>query len=99
MRGDKDGDALLRHLVNQIPELTARNGIDAGGGLVKKDDGRPVQNGAAQRQPLLPSAGQRAGDEILLPFEVGHCERPLNAFVEFFGEARCRGRQRDADFR
>ena len=60
MRGDKDGDALLRHLVNQIPELAARDGIDAGGRLVEKDDGRPVQHRAAQREPLFPSAGQRA---------------------------------------
>ena len=84
VRGDKDGDALLRHLVNQVPELAARDGIDSGGGLVEKEDGRPVQHRAAQRQALLPSARKRAGNEILLALEIGHLKRPFDAFLKIF---------------
>ena len=75
VRGDEDGDALGGHLVNQVPELAARDGIDAGGGLVEKQDGRLVQHRAAEREALLPAAGERAGDEIFLALEV----RPFRA--------------------
>ena len=66
MRSYKNGNALLGHLMNQIPELAPRNGIDAGGRLIEKDNRRLMQHRAAQRQPLLPSARQRAGNQILL---------------------------------
>src|ERR1022692_1056529 len=55
MRSDKDSDAFTGHLVNQIPELAACNGIDTGGWFVEKNDGRLVQYGATQREALLPS--------------------------------------------
>ena len=44
-----------------------------------------MEHGAAKREALLPSAGESAGDEIFLPFEVGHLERPLDALFEFCG--------------
>ena len=81
----KDSNSLLGHLMNQFPELTPRNGIDAGGRLIEKDDGRLVQDGATQRQPLLPAARQRSGDQILLPFEIGHRERPFDPFLKLIG--------------
>ena len=83
VRGDKDGDAVFGHMVNEIPELPARDRIDAGRGLIKKQDGRLVQNGAAQRQTLFPAAWKGAGDEILLAFQVGHFKRPFDAVFEF----------------
>jgi hypothetical protein len=39
---------------------TPRDGVDARGRLVQKQDRRIVQDGAAQRQPLLPAARERA---------------------------------------
>ena len=60
MRADEDGVAGGGKLVDQIPEGAARDGVDAGGGLVQKQNGRFMQDGAAQRQPLLPAAGEQA---------------------------------------
>src|ERR1035437_7882582 len=77
VRGDKNRNSLLGHQVNQLPELASRDGIDAGGRLIEKDDGRLMQDSAPQSKPLLPTSRQRSGDEILLAFKVGHLERPF----------------------
>src|SRR5579863_554161 len=81
MRRDKDGYALPSHLMNQFPELTTGNWVDAGSWLIEKNDWRFVQHRAAQRQPLFPSAGQCSGEEILLTLQVRHLQRPLNSSV------------------
>ena len=47
-----------RHVLDQPPELAARHRIDAARRLVEKDDARLVQDGAAERQPLTPAAGE-----------------------------------------
>ena len=85
MGGDEDGNAFLGHMLNQVPELAARDGIDAGGWLVEKQNGRLVQHRATQRQALFPPTGERSGNQIFLPFEVGHFERPLDAVFELGG--------------
>ena len=72
MRRDQHGDALARQLADEIPELPARERIDAAGGFVEKDDGRLVEDGAAERQPLPPAAGQIARQRALAAFEPGH---------------------------
>src|SRR5262249_21722879 len=43
--------------------------------LVEEDDRRLVQDGAAERQTLTPSAGQVAGPGVLAPLESGHLQR------------------------
>ena len=85
MRGDKDSDSLLSHLMNQFPELAPRERIHARGRLIEKDDRRLVQDSATQRQTLLPASRQRSGDEVLLSFEVGHFERPINPLLKIAG--------------
>jgi hypothetical protein len=59
MRRHQDGDTVGGEVMNQIPEAAAGDRIDAGGRLIQKQDRRVVENGAAQRQALLPAARQR----------------------------------------
>ena len=42
-----------------------------------------MQHRAAQCKALLPPSRKRAGDQILLAFEVRHFQRPFNSFFEF----------------
>ena len=51
-------------LEEQIPQLPAGDGVDARGGLVEKQQLRLVDQRAGQREPLLPSAGERAGELV-----------------------------------
>src|SRR5262249_1840170 len=44
----------------EIPELAARDGVDAGRGLVEKQDFRAVHQRAAERELLLHTTGERA---------------------------------------
>src|SRR5437867_13368664 len=84
MRGHQDAAAGLGKLINQIPESAARNGDDAGAGLVEKHDGRIVEDGATERQALLPSAGEFARHGRAALLETGHLEdviSPLAAKV------------------
>ena len=55
VRGDEQRDSLGRKLEEQVPEVTASHRVDAGCRLVKEDQVGPVQQGAGQRQPLLPA--------------------------------------------
>src|SRR5438477_5512863 len=59
--GDKEGDAVAGKLEQQVPELPARDGIDAGRRFVEKQQLRLVEHGAAQRQTLFPPAGKLGG--------------------------------------
>ena len=56
---DHDRDAALDHGIDVRPELAASEGIDAGGGLVKEEDGRVVHDRAGECQPLLEAEGER----------------------------------------
>ena len=62
--GGGDNDAHLRPAradrVDEVPELAAREGIDAGGRLVEDEKVRVVDEGAAEAQLLLHAAGQFA---------------------------------------
>ena len=55
-RGHEDGDAVLQQLIQDRPEIAAGNRIDAVGRLVQKQNLRPVQQRAHQRQLLLHAA-------------------------------------------
>jgi hypothetical protein len=58
MRGNKESDAVPGKLEQQVPKLAPRDRIDARGRLVEKKQLGFVQHGAAERQALLPSAGE-----------------------------------------
>src|SRR5258708_34572152 len=53
MRGDEKGDAVAGKLEEEIPELAARDGVDAGGGLIEEKEFRLLQHGAAECEGLL----------------------------------------------
>ena len=60
VRRDEHGDAGSREMIDEAPELAPRDRIDAAGRLVEKHDRRLVQDGAAEREPLTPAAGEIA---------------------------------------
>src|SRR5207248_4042344 len=71
-------DARSREILDEAPELAARDRIDAPGGLVEKHDSRFMKDGASQREALAPSAGQLARLRVLPPLQACHLqnERP-----------------------
>ena len=69
-------------VVDQPPELPARQRIDAAGRLVEEDDRRLVEDGAAEREPLPPAARQVAGQRALAAAEAGHVEHERAPRVE-----------------
>ena len=77
--GDDEGDALGGEVVDDRPEAAAGDGIDAARGLVEEDQARVVEQRAGEGQPLLPAAGERPGDEVLLAAEVRHADGPVEA--------------------
>src|SRR5579871_2233384 len=58
MSRDKKGDALRGEFEEKIPQLTARDGIDASGRLIEEEQFRFMEHGAAECEALLPSAGE-----------------------------------------
>ena len=75
MRGDEKRDAVAGKLEEQIPELAASDGVDAGGGLVEKKKLRLMQHGAAEREALLPTAGKLRGQAIQIRSEAVELRR------------------------
>ena len=63
--GDQHGEAVSGETVNLVPEFAPRLGIDARGRLVEQQQLRAWQRAGAERQPLLPAAGQIAGELLL----------------------------------
>jgi len=81
MRSHKDGNS--RSAFDESdPELAARDRINAGGRLIEKDNGGPVQYGATQGQPLLPAAGSvpviRFSWPLRFAIESAHSIRSLS---------------------
>ena len=90
VRGDEQRDALGGELEQQIPQLAARHRVDAGGRLVEEDDARLVHQRGAEREPLLPAAGEQPG----LPIDVRADVRELDGGVAALAPAlRPRGRR------
>ena len=56
MRRDQRGEAFPGHVVDQVPELAPRLGVDARGRLVEQQQPRLMQHASGQRQALLPAA-------------------------------------------
>ena len=59
---DQHGDAVGGEVVDLVPELAPRLGLDAGGRLIEQKQLGLRQDAGAERKPLLPSAGQIAGE-------------------------------------
>ena len=58
--GHEDGDSIFQELVENRPEIAARDRVHAVGGLVQKEDLGAVQQGAHERQLLFHAAGKLA---------------------------------------
>ena len=69
VRGDEHGHAFGGQLVDLVPELAPRLGVDAGGGLVEQQQLGLGQDAGAERQALLPAARQLAGQLLLAPLQ------------------------------
>ena len=67
--GDENGEATGGEVMDLVPEVAPRLGVDAGGRLVEQEQLRVGQRAGAEREPLLPAAGQFAGDLLLAAFE------------------------------
>src|SRR5260370_2925244 len=76
--GDEEGDAVTGKLEEEIPELAARDGVDAGRWLVEEKKRRLVQHGAAEGEALLPAAGKVRGQAV----EIGVQAIELDDFID-----------------
>src|SRR6266508_4660142 len=76
VRGDQDGRAPVRELVDHGPESPAGDGIDARGRLVEEENTRLVHHRRPEGHALLPAAGQAAGDLAAAVLEAGEGEDP-----------------------
>src|SRR5580693_7504993 len=56
--GDEESDPVPGEFKQEIPKQAASHGVDAGGGLVQEKKFGLMEHGAAQSEPLLPSAGK-----------------------------------------
>ena len=63
-------EAARSQRMNLVPELAPGLGIDAGGRLVEQQKLRMRQRAGAEREPLLPAAGQQPGDLVLAAGET-----------------------------
>ena len=64
VRGDQERQSLPGELMNLLPEFAAGLGVHAGGGLVEQQQSRLVDHARRQGQPLLPAAGEMAGELV-----------------------------------
>ena len=83
MGGEDDGAAGLLELVDQVPEMAAGLGVEAGGGLVEKEQFRVAHQGAGHGQALLLAAGETADPGMALLLKL----RGADGLVD----RRCRG--------
>src|SRR6266705_1793627 len=82
VRGDEERDAVPGKLEEKIPELAARDGIDAGGGFVEEKKLRLVQHRAAKGEALLPATGKLRGQAIQIRFEAIELHNFVDASLE-----------------
>ena len=72
--GDQHGEAFAGEVVDHVPELAARLGVDAGGRLVEQQQLRLVQDAGGEREALLPAAGKLPG-QLAAPVAPAPCGR------------------------
>src|SRR6266446_5208412 len=83
--GDKKRDAMTRKLEEKIPELAARDGIDARGGLVEKEECGLMEHGAAESETLLPAARKLRGQAIQIGCEAVELDNFVDAALQARG--------------
>src|SRR5207245_11109790 len=71
-----------RELIDQVPEMPARERIDAARRLVEKYDRRLVKEGASEGQPLPPATCKVARASVLAPLEPRHLDDKATARLE-----------------
>ena len=91
--GDEDRHLLAEQLVKDPPEVAARDGIDAVGRLVEKQDPRRVDQRAGQPELLLHPAGEVARQPPPERRQVAEGQQPLGP-LGACGAGRCRCRRR-----
>ena len=74
VRGENDGAARLLELVDQVPQMAARLGIEAGGRLVEKQQLRIADQRAGHGQPLLLPAGESCPRARCASLRAARCE-------------------------
>src|SRR5712692_678834 len=82
--GYEKRDAMTGKLEEKVPKLTARDGVDAGGGLIEEKQFRLVQHGAAESEALLPATGKLRCQAI----QIGREAVELDDFVDTALQAR-----------
>ncbi len=82
MGGDEDGDALIRHGVDEIPELPTAEGVDSAGRFIEKDNRRLMQDGAGQCQTLFPATAENSSQTGSMFLQPGHGHRPVEAIFK-----------------
>src|SRR4030095_11633396 len=92
-RGHQNRQSAREKLGEKLPELTARDGIDAGGRLVEHDQLRFVDERARQRELLFHAARQSVGQPAAKRRELRHVEQlvapaPIVAETVDLGEER-----------
>src|ERR1700730_14990005 len=83
MGGNEERHSLSREFEEQIPELTPRDGIDAGGGLIEKKDRRFVHERASHREALAPATGKERGAPAQVRLEMRYCDQIVAAAFQF----------------
>ncbi len=80
-RGDEDRHLLAQQLVEDPPEVAARDGIDAVGRLVQEQHPRRVDQRAGQAELLLHAAGEVARQAAFEGRQVAEGQQPLDPLV------------------
>src|SRR5271156_3891425 len=83
--GDKKSDAMAGKFEKQIPQLTARDRIDARGRLIEKKQFGFVEHGATKGEPLLPAAGKLRGEAIQVRDETIELDDFVHAALHVLG--------------
>ena len=69
MRGQQDGPATLAQVADDVPELAAGLGVQAGRRLVEEQDLGVADQGDRDREPLLLASGKLLDEGIGLAFQ------------------------------
>src|SRR5215471_7454678 len=80
--GYEKRDAVAGKLKEQIPELAARDRVDARGGFIKKKQLRFVQHRTTESQALLPAAGELRCETVQVRPEAVQLDHLLHAMFQ-----------------
>ena len=83
----------------RVPELAARDRIDAGGGLVQQQDARLGHQRAGQRELLLHAAAQPAGQPVGEALHPEHRQVAPAALLDLGARTRGAARRRSGGSR